>query len=612
MFTTRLFQHLKKVAFLTVPAVLLCLLVSAQGLNNLDLARQYESTGEFDKAAVYYEKQYNIDPFGTYEPYLKCLKQIKDYKEAEKLIKKQAKRGAGAGKYNVDLGLLYEMEGYTEKAKKQFETAIKNLHPDAGDIYAVANTFIMNGKPDLALETFLKGRSLVPDNNFGFDIAELYGRKGETQKMIDEYLDIMTENTLFQANVQSVLQYKLSQDSDSNLANLLRMSLLRKIQREPSQLIYNEFLYWLFMQEKDFESALIQAKALDKKTGDTGNRIYSLGEICISNQAWTVAEKCFDYIVAKGSNHPLYIRAKIAMLSAAFEKTTESHYTQAELLTLEKQFTEALQALGKNSITAPLMVQQAQLEAFYLDKVAEGRKILEEVIAMPALSPNYIAEVKLALGDIMILDGDLWEASLTYSQVDKDFKHDAIGREAKFRNARLSYYLGEFEWAEAQLNVLKQATSQLISNDALDLALLISDNIGDDSITEPLQIYSRAELLAFQHKNDLALQTLDSILVLYPGRKITANVWFKKAGIYITKGDFDSAIMLYSDIVKNYADGVLADDALFRIGSIYENNLKDIEKAKSTYEQFIDKYPSSVFIAEARRHYRLLRGDKIN
>jgi tetratricopeptide (TPR) repeat protein len=612
MFTTRLFQHLKKVAFLTVPAVLLCLLVSAQGLNNLDLARQYESTGEFDKAAVYYEKQYNIDPFGTYEPYLKCLKQIKDYKEAEKLIKKQAKRGAGAGKYTVDLGLLYEMEGDTEKAKKQFETAIKNLHPDAGDIYAVANTFIMNGKPDLALETFLKGRSLVPDNNFGFDIAELYGRKGETQKMIDEYLDIMTENTLFQANVQSVLQYKLSQDSDSNLANLLRMSLLRKIQREPSQLIYNEFLYWLFMQEKDFESALIQAKALDKKTGDTGNRIYSLGEICISNQAWTVAEKCFDYIVAKGSNHPLYIRAKIAMLSAAFEKTTESHYTQAELLTLEKQFTEALQALGKNSITAPLMVQQAQLEAFYLDKVAEGRKILEEVIAMPALSPNYIAEVKLALGDIMILDGDLWEASLTYSQVDKDFKHDAIGREAKFRNARLSYYLGEFEWAEAQLNVLKQATSQLISNDALDLALLISDNIGDDSITEPLQIYSRAELLAFQHKNDLALQTLDSILVLYPGRKITANVWFKKAGIYITRGDFDSAITLYSDIVKNYADGVLADDALFRIGSIYENNLKDIEKAKSTYEQFIDKYPSSVFIAEARRHYRLLRGDKIN
>ena len=612
MFTTRLFQHLKKVALLTVPAVLLCFLVSAQGLNNLDLARQYESTGEFDKAAVYYEKQYNIDPFGTYEPYLKCLKQIKDYKEAEKLIKKQAKRGAGAGKYNVDLGLLYEMEGDTDKAKKQFETAIKNLHPDAGDIYAVANTFIMNGKPDLALETFLRGRSLVPDNNFGFDIAELYGRKGETQKMIDEYLDIMTENTLFQANVQSVLQYKLSQDSDSNLANLLRLSLLRKIQREPSQLIYNEFLYWLFMQEKDFESALIQAKALDKKTGDTGNRIYSLGEICISNQAWTVAEKCFDYIVAKGSNHPLYIRAKIAMLSAAFEKTTESHYTQAELLTLEKQFTEALQALGKNSITAPLMVQQAQLEAFYLDKVAEGRKILEEVIAMPALSSNYIAEVKLALGDIMILDGDLWEASLTYSQVDKDFKHDAIGREAKFRNARLSYYLGEFEWAEAQLNVLKQATSQLISNDALDLALLISDNIGDDSITEPLQIYSRAELLAFQHKNDLALQTLDSILVLYPGRKITANVWFKKAGIYITKGDFDSAITLYSDIVKNYADGVLADDALFRIGTIYENNLKDIEKAKSTYEQFIDKYPSSVFIAEARRHYRLLRGDKIN
>ncbi len=300
------------------------------------------------------------------------------------------------------------------------------------------------------------------------------------------------------------------------------------------------------------------------------------------------------------------------MLNAAFQKLTNGNYSQPELLQLEARYKNTISELGKNQVTASAMDKLGKLQAFYLNKVSEGRKTLEEVTSLPALPPTQQAEYKLDLGDVMILDGDLWEASLTYSQVDKDFKNDAVGREAKFRNARLSYYLGEFDWAAAQLNVLKQATSQLISNDALSLALLITDNVGEDSITEPLQIYSRAELLAFQNKNDLALQTLDSILVLYPGRKITDDVWFKQAQIYCKMQKFDTAIERFQEVIDKYPDDVLADDALYRIGDIYENILKNPEKAKTAYEKFIDKYPSSVFISDVRKRYRLLRGDKIN
>ncbi|MBS1763580.1 MAG: tetratricopeptide repeat protein [Bacteroidetes bacterium] len=596
----------------TYVLLMLAMHSQAQVLNNLDLAKQYESTGEYDKAAVYYEKQYDVDPIGTYDAYLRCLKTMQDNKEAEKLIKKQLKKTGNAGRYQVDLGLLYESEGENEKARKQFETVIKNLRPEPGEIYSVAGAFMMAQKTDYAIEVYQKGRTFGLGTNYGFELADLYGRKGDPQKMIDEYLNLMEENNLYTGTIQSVLQQRINQDPDHKLSDLLRTSLLRRIQKQPGQIIYSEFLYWLFLQDKDFESALIQAKALDKKNDDSGSRVFQLGEICVSNSDWKVAEKCFNTILEKGSNHPMYIQAKMASVRAAYEHVVHDPYTPEELTSLDKRFKSTLDELGTNTITAPLWAKYAHLQAFYLHHIEEGSNTLEKIIAIPGLTPTFIAECKLELGDILILEGNLWDASLTYSQVDKDFKNDALGREAKFRNARLSYYLGEFDWAVAQLNVLKQATSQLISNDALDLSLLISDNIGDDSITEPLRIYSRAELLAFQNKDDEALATLDSILTLYPGRKITTRVWFTQASIYLKKQNPQKAIQLYQFIVDQYADDILADDALFRIASVYENILNDKEKAQAAYEKLIDKYPASLFVAEARKHYRLLRGDRIN
>ncbi len=592
---------------------LLPIFVFSQSQNNLELARQYESTGEFDKAVVYYEKQYAADPFGTYDSYLKCLKAIKDYDKAEKLIKKQSKKTAAASKYAVDLGLLYELQGDNEKAKKQYDAALKNLLPDANDIYTTANAFIQNQKTDYAIQTFLKGRSLSNGNpSFGFDVAELYAQKGESQKMIDEYLSLMDENPQYTANVQAILQNRIAQDMEGKTSDILRTSLLRKIQREPNQLVYTEFLYWLFLQDKDFESAFTQAKALDKKTTDTGDRLFSLGDVCVTNFDWATAEKCYKYITDKGVNTPLYIPARIASVKAADKKITSGIYSANDLSELQKNYESALSELGKNSITAPLISSYAHLQAFYLNKVDDGRKTLEETIDIPNINPEFQAQCKLDLGDIMILQGDLWDASLIYLQVDKDFKHDAIGREAKFRNARLSYYLGEFDWAAAQLNILKQATSQLISNDAMNLALLITDNVGKDSITEPLRIYSRAELLAFQNKDDPALVTLDSILTLFPNRDIADEVWYKQATIQLKKKNVTTAMQLFQQIVDKYPEDVLADDALYKMADLYDTILNDKEKAKETFQLFIEKYPGSLYAVDARKRFRALRGDKIN
>ncbi len=586
----------------------------AQPQTNFELAQQYESTGEYDKAVVYYEKQYSIDPFGTYDAYLKCLKTLKDFDKAEKLIKKQSKKGAGSAKYTVDLGVLYELQGFDDKAEKQFQVALKSLHPDVNDIYNTANAFISNQKIDFAIETYLKGREMLGGTfSFGFDIAELYAQKGEMQKMIDEYLNVMTENPQYVANVQAIMQNRIANDLNGKISDMLRTSLLRKIQREPGQLLYNEFLYWLFLQDKDFESALIQAKSLDKKTSNDGSRVFALGEICATNSDWATAETCYQYIIEKGKeSNRWYVNARIAQVKAMNKRITESIYTTEDLKKLDAAYNTTLTEIGKNAVTAPLISSYAHLKAFYLNNINDAQLLLEETLELPGVQNEFKAECKLELGDILILKGELWDASLYYSQVDKDFKQDAIGREAKFRNARLSYYLGEFDWAAAQLNVLKQATAQLISNDAMNLALLITDNVGKDSITEPLKIYSRAELLAFQNKDDDALATFDSVLVLFPERDIADDVWFKQASIYLKKKNTTKAISLLQDVVDKYPEGVLADDALFKLGDLYETVLKDNAKAMEVYQKFLEKYPGSLFVSDVRKRFRNLRGDKIN
>ena len=215
---------------------------------------------------------------------------------------------------------------------------------------------------------------------------------------------------------------------------------------------------------------------------------------------------------------------------------------------------------------------------------------------------------------IEVLKNDVWEALLYYGQVDKDYKHDEIGREAKFRTARSYYYEGEFEWAAAQLNILKAATTQLISNDAMQLALLIQDNSGfdTDSNTTPLLIYSRADLLEFQNHHAEALTTLDSIVKEFPGHSLTDEVWFKKAKIYESTGQLDSAVIYYADVVSNFPDDILADDALFSLAELQEYRLINKEKAMELYETLLQKYPGSLYAVDARKRFRTLRGDTLN
>ncbi len=578
------------------------------------LAAEYMKNKEFDKAAVLYEKLF--DEKGTnfyYTYYIYCLIELQDYKTALKVTRKQQRHDPDRLRYMVDEGFIYTLEGDQHKAKKIFDDALEEITADPNQIRDLANAFNYRGQTDYAIRTYEIGRRLVPDYAFNLDLARIYERLENYREMVREYLDLIDIDIERMDLVKGRLQSALDDDADGLLADELRTELLRRVQKSPEKIYYADMLIWYSVQQKDFDMALIQSKSLDRRLQEDGRRVYELAQLCLSNQAYDVAIDAFSYLLSKGTASPVYLDARIGLLNARYLKVTNRYdYTHDDLIELEKEYHKALAEFGENTSTVPIMRYLAHLQAFYLDEVDSAISILNKAVEIPAVTPVMKAQCKIELADILLFSGNVWDATLLYSQVDYDFKNDPLGHLAKYKNARLSYYIGEFNWAKAQLDVLKAATSKLIANDAMDLSLLISDNIDMDSSYTALRYYAHADLLAYRNKNDEALATLDSIQTVALWHPLHDEVLYKKAQIYIKEGNFETADSLLAKLIEMYPDDILADNALMKRADLQERHFGNTSRAMELYEQLMKDYPGSLFVVEARKRFRELRGDMVN
>ncbi|HXB39115.1 MAG TPA: tetratricopeptide repeat protein [Bacteroidia bacterium] len=590
--------------------------IIAQTAVDEQLAQQFFEMREYDKAIVYFEKLYAKNQDIYYPQYFKCLLATHDFKKAEKTVKKQLKNLPDVLALYVDLGQVFEADSNRVKAAEQYNKAIKELNGDVNQVLQLGKAFTNVKEYDYALETYKKGRR---QNNksypFFYELADVYKSKGDLKSMINEYLDAIDYRETELSTVQILLQNNLGYDDEKGGFNnpVLKQELQKRLASNPDKGIFCEFLIYILLQQKDFEAAFIQAKALDKRKKDDGFRLMELGKICVSNESFDVAQQCFDYVISKGKENFNYQQACTEAANAQFEKIIRQQtYTPGELTELEQKLKNTIKEFGYSQFTTSVVHKLALLQGFYLNKPEEAVTMLNEVILNPGIDKNKIAELKLDLGDLLLITGDVWEASLTYSQVEKAFKFEPIGQEAKFRNAKVAYYMGDFTWAKSQLDVLKGATSKLIANDAMDLSLVISDAIGIDTNADPLKMFASADLLLLQHKTNEALARLDSINILYEKHSLADDIYFKKGQIFMKLGKYKEAIDAYQRVVDVYGDEIYGDDAMFRLAEIYQFKLQDLEKAKALYQEFLSKYPASVFTIEARKRFRKLRGDVVN
>lgn len=594
--------------------ILICISTSsviAQGGIDEKLAVQYYQDGQYEKAADLFGKIFKKNPNAYYyNYYIESLFALQDYKTAEKFVNEMIKAFPQDKKYKIELGYVFKLEGEEKKSLKQFENTLKQLGKNREEYISAANAFRNRKLDEYALKVLLKGKKEISDPPFHIELADFYYSQGNYPLMISEYLDLADEKESYLQAIQSKLQLIVTDERNTKISDALKTELLRRVNEFPQKTIYNELLYWYSIQKKEFKIALIQSKSLDNQFNEQGNKVFQLGNILLQNEEYTLAEDAFAYII---KNHPnnisLVHTSTILSLKSRYLKITKSNVNDSlQLQNLKNDYEKALLKFGENETTTELMFDLADLYSFYANKNESAIRLLQKVIDMPRVNAKIKAEAKLKLGDVLLFSGQKWDANILYQQVEKEFKNDPIGFEAKYRTARFYYFVGEMEWSKVQLDVLKAATSKLIANDAMDLSLLITENNDPDSSYTVLKSFASADLLLYQKQYQQALDSLSKIEILYSNHSIIDRLLMRKAKIYSIENDWVNAVKCWENILQKYPFGTQGDNACFELAGYFEQTQKP-EKAQEYYQKILVDYPGSLFTVVARKKYRELRGN---
>ena len=578
--------------------------------NQVLLANEYFNEGEVEKAMTLYEDladNYRNIPH-IHNNYFSLLLGIRDFGKAEKYISKVLKRFPDNTNYVLDRGLIFHEKGDESGVKKYYEDYIKRISSDVYKTRVAANYFINKQLIDYAILAYQESRKTTGNNfDHALQLANLYRLVNDKILMAEEYLNFINTNPANLHYVKNSLQRYLSEPED--LENLER-SLISKVQQEPDNEIYTELLIWTYLQQKNFYGAFIQARALDKRKQTEASNVMNIGRIALDNNDYKTAILIYEHVIDQFPRSFNSIVAKLNRIRARELQVKDSFPIQiADIRALINDYDQFVKQIGQNRAAQDALHNKALLHAFYLDEKDSAIRILNKIIEAPRSNPELIAQSKLDLGDIYILTGSPWESSLLYSQVEKAMKETNLGYDAKLRNARLSYFRGDFLLAQEHLDILKTATTREIANDAMGLSIFIKDNTAQDSTDVAMQEYSNVELLLFQNKPADAASKILAMLETFEGHSITDDLHLLMADLLKRRGDFAGAVEHLKIIVDEHYFDILGDDAYFELGNIYENQLADKENAMEVYRDFLVKYPGSIYSVEARKRFRSLRGD---
>lgn len=574
----------------------------AQKDNSYILAENYFRNGEYQKAVTLYAKLVDKSPYNS--SYLSKLlgsyQELNQYDIAEKLLIDKLNKKPSLTFLNVFLGYNYERQEKIDIATKYYNVAISSIKSKSNYGAKIANLFKKYNKLDYAIEAYTAVTNKNKNANYSFQIAQIYGEKGDFEYMFEAYISYVDKNEKFLNNVKRYTSKYITDDSENDNNILFKKALLRKSASNPKN-VWNDLLAWLFTNQKQYGKALIQHKALFKRNADYLSGISDLGAVAFESKDYETAKDCFDFII-ENTDYP----------SEKFEGIYNNLLIAVALeeADLEEKFTAIFKEYGINKNTFSIQLAYADYVTFNENDPKKAHVILEDALAF---SENRFqkANVKLKLADVLVYQNKFNKALIYYSQIQTQFKNHYLGQKARFKVAQTSYFKNDFSWSKAQLKVLKGSVTQLIANDAADLFLIISDNQPKDSVSTGLGKYAKADLLAFQNKNKEGILIINDILKEYKGQPIEDEALFKQAFLYTKEGNFKQAIANYENIIALDAQGILVDDSYYRLAELYNNKLNDTEKASEYYQKIVFDYPASIYLIDARKKFRKLRGDTI-
>lgn len=584
----------------TIIAFLWSVAVFAQ---NEQLAYNYFDKGEFEKALVIYQDLEKKQPNNTFyiQKIAACHQQLKQYAEAGKLLADRLDK-TGQPLLYVELGYNFQLQKDMAKAEKNYKAAIKTVTDNPSNVYTVANAFEQKTLLEYALKAYETATEINKSMNFDYQLALIQGQLGNTDLMIEKLLSYSYSNRQNLAVVQNQLSRFMNEEGSDTFNASLRKALLLNTQKT-QDIFWNQFLSWYFVQQKEYGKAFIQEKAIFKRDPELFMNIVNLAQLAIEEKETATAREILDFILKNTDDPNLKLQSQVNILTMDIDTAQEKDYP-----VLKQRIAALLTEYGATPYSLDLQLLKANFDAFYLKDTKSAIETLNNALKLQ-LNKYQVAEVKMKLSDILLLDEKFNQAIIYYAQIEEDLKNDAVGHEASLKVAKSSYFKGDFEWAQKQFKVLKSSVSQLIANDALEIYLLILDNTVEDSTQTALKKFAKADFKLYQNKKTEALAQFKDLLDNDQTKSIKDVTLLRLGEIYESQGKYDLALQQYKQIIDNYKEGIYVDEALFFSAEIYNKKLTDPEKAKPLYEKILFEHQDSIYFIEARKQFRLLRGD---
>jgi tetratricopeptide (TPR) repeat protein len=582
--------------------------------NTSPLVWEYYKERQYEKAAPLFLRMYEENHVSTYlHYYINCLIETRDFETAIKAGKKAIRETKDVN-LNIELGYVYEISGDNKKAEESYQEPLKNFPNTLSGIINLGNIYSSFAKFQYSEMVFELGRKVLGNpNEFRAELANIYYAQRRFPEMLEEFYNLILTDPKYLPQVQAMIQNALTNDVDQTLLQMTRDKTYAFIQKWPGNPIFCEMLIWVLSEEKKFGEAVEQAIALDRRNQAAPDRVLQIARTSVDAGDPAAAGAAYLYLIGRGpsgsNRQPIYNLARIEYLLTQTDQMINTPGTQpGEWSKLADDYRKAISDLGKESVTEPIYIGLAHIQAFQLGDYTQALQSIEAALALPGKPPLFRTDCLLEKADILLSSGDPWEASLVYSMVDMENPDNPEGSEARYRKAQLSWFTGNYRWALAQLDILKGSTSKPNANDALELAILIRENISDtDSTQSTLLKLADADYLLFRHKNDEALHILDSIINQSPDDPATDDCLYKKAHILMDKNELSQGVDILNKIIDKYRYEYWGHKALFELACIYQDQLKDPSKAIELFEGFIRDFPTSFYFLDARDRLKALK-----
>ena len=570
---------------------------------NEQLAQYYYDKADFEKAKISYEELLKEIPQNSqyFLRTIDCYQQLQQFDIAEKVILQRLDKYK-QGSLLVELGYNFQLQKNDAKAKNYYDQALERIKKNPNEVYGISSSFERKVLLDYALKSYQTAIEMEPNFNFNYQMGLLYGQLGNIEMMIATFLDEAYENPQNSTRIQNQFVRFMVDEGDAAFSGILLKALILRTQKN-QDIFWNHYLSWFYVQQKEFEKAFIQEKAIYKRNPESLSNIINLAQLAIEEENQEAAKEILGFVLENTKDLELLIQANSYLMEMKIEKATEKDFASinTELGNLLRQF-------EISPFTLSLQLIQAHFVAFNLKKPEEAKAIIKKALEMK-LNDYDVAKAKMELADIFLFEEKFNQALLYYSQIELDLKNDVVAHEASLKAAKTSYFKTDFVWALKQFKELKAANTQLIANDALEYFLLINDNTVADSTQSALEQFAKGDYLLYQNRNQEAIAQFQSVLQKYKGQQIEGVTLFRLGKIYEKLGDFTLALSQYQAITDHHSDGIYIDEALFFSAEIYSKELKQPEKAKPLYEKILFGHEDSIYFVEARKKFRQLRGD---